>query len=46
MRAWCFDTNFIVTLKPEKLKNNDGIAVRMEYNYVCKVLDSGHSTEK
>ena len=46
MRAWCFYTNFIVTLKLEKLKNDERAAVRIKYDYVCKVLDSGHSTEK
>ena len=41
-----FHTNFIVTLKLEKLKNDERAAVRIKYDYVCKVLDSGHSTEK
>lgn len=46
MRAWCFYINFIVALKLAKLKNDDRVVVRIKYDYVCKVLDSGYSAEK
>ena len=46
MRAWCFYTNFIVTLKLEKLKNDERAAVRIKYDYVCKVLGTDSELKK